>query len=96
MNSFVERASWWNRHLGGTGILPVSIYSRRAECPPHSYLSKDSAMPRKPKAKSKEGFKRCIPYSLLPTPYSLLPTPCAIDSMKKIPSQENYGNRDAR
>ncbi|WP_424094404.1 hypothetical protein [Moorena producens] len=20
----VERASWWNGHLGGTGILPVS------------------------------------------------------------------------
>ncbi|NEO36071.1 MAG: hypothetical protein F6J90_06930 [Moorea sp. SIOASIH] len=92
----------WNGHLGGTGILPVSIYFQQAGYLPHSYLSKDSAMPRKPKAKSKEGFKRCIPdsrlpipYSLLPTPYSLLPTPCAIDSIKKIPSEENYGHRDA-
>ncbi|NEO92314.1 MAG: hypothetical protein F6K56_19585 [Moorea sp. SIO3G5] len=24
----VERASWWNGHLGGTGILPVTISGR--------------------------------------------------------------------
>ncbi len=55
------------------------------------------ALPRKPKANSKEGFKGC-------TPDSLLPFPLAIDSMKKntmavghaTRTEENYGNRDAR
>ena len=54
-------------------------------------------MPKKAKGNSKEGFKRCSPYSLLPTPF-------AIDSMKKntmavghaTRTEENYGNRDAR
>ncbi|NEO03858.1 MAG: hypothetical protein F6K50_53830 [Moorea sp. SIO3I7] len=25
MTRWVERASWWNGHLGGMGILPVSF-----------------------------------------------------------------------
>ncbi|WP_149030840.1 hypothetical protein [Moorena producens] len=28
MGILVECASWWNGHLGGTGILPVSIFGR--------------------------------------------------------------------
>ncbi|NEO71897.1 hypothetical protein [Moorena sp. SIO3H5] len=56
----------WNGHLGGTGILPVSIYFPQAGYLPHSYLSKDSAMPKKPKAKR-------VFSDPVPTPYSLLP-----------------------
>jgi len=49
--SAVEWASWWNGHLGGTGILPVSIdfgagrmptlllLIRRARCPLYWYWS---------------------------------------------------------
>ncbi|NET83010.1 MAG: hypothetical protein F6J94_14060 [Moorea sp. SIO1F2] len=42
----VEWACWWNGHLGGMGILPVINIPRRAGCPPHSYSSRPSAMPK--------------------------------------------------
>ncbi|NEO95575.1 MAG: hypothetical protein F6K56_37540, partial [Moorea sp. SIO3G5] len=56
----------WNGHL-------ARFNSWRAAYPPHSSSSLDSPMPKKPKARIKEGFKQYSPYSLLPTPYSLLP-----------------------
>ncbi|NEO79106.1 hypothetical protein [Moorena sp. SIO4G3] len=69
-NSLVEWASWWNWHLGGTGIL-VELAScqfqyifGRAGCPPHSYSSEDSAMPR---------VLALHCYSLLPFASCLLP-----------------------
>jgi len=40
----VERASWWNGHLGGTGILPVTI-SREAGCPLYSYSARRFSKP---------------------------------------------------
>ncbi|NEP28649.1 hypothetical protein [Moorena sp. SIO3I6] len=91
----VEQPSWWNWHLASFNIFPAGRMPT-----PLIFIQRFS---NAEKAKSKEGFKRCIPYSLLPTPYSLLPTPCAIDSMKKntmavghaTRTEENYGNRDA-
>ncbi|WP_293093624.1 hypothetical protein [Moorena sp. SIOASIH] len=43
----VEQASclYPAQHLGGTGILPVSSL-RQTRCPPHSYSSRPSAMPK--------------------------------------------------
>ncbi|NEQ58071.1 MAG: hypothetical protein F6K53_11900 [Moorea sp. SIO4A1] len=87
----------WNGHLGGTGIL-VELASCQFQYipggqnahPTHIYPKiQQCRESQKPKAKR-------VLSDAFPTPYSLLPTPCAIDSMKKIPSQENYGNRDAR
>ncbi|NEO39696.1 MAG: hypothetical protein F6J90_26545 [Moorea sp. SIOASIH] len=74
-------ASWWNRHLGGTGILPVTIpgilveqaswWNRHLAC----YNCRAGRMPTPlmliPPL-SNAGF---LPSYLLPTPYSLLPTP---------------------
>ncbi|NEO35268.1 MAG: hypothetical protein F6J90_02670 [Moorea sp. SIOASIH] len=52
MGILVERASWWNWHLGRTGIL-VELAScqfqyifERAGCPLYSYSFKDSATPK--------------------------------------------------
>ncbi|NEO64994.1 MAG: hypothetical protein F6J98_33190 [Moorea sp. SIO4G2] len=56
----MEQPFWWNGHLARYNNF------RQAGYLPHSYLSKDSAMPKKPKAKR-------VFSDPVPTPYSLLP-----------------------